>query len=74
MTAAGLALGAGFFFWKRATVLKLTGVEAVLDAPEKLSGLPRISDTPRVAAAVDAAKDAILSGKRYRRKTFLLVF
>lgn len=74
VTTAGLALGAGFFFWKRATVLNVTGLEAegaVLE--EKLSGFPRISDTPREAAAVDAANEAILSGDGCRPKTFELV-
>ena len=63
VTATGLALGAGFFFWKRATVLKVAGLEAegaVLDVPEKLSGFPSISDTPREDAA---ATEAILAGK-----------
>lgn len=62
--ATGLALGGGaFFLEKSATVLKVAGLEAVgaddLAAPLKLRGFPSISDTPREAAAVDAAREAI---------------
>lgn len=57
MTAAGLALGAAFF-WKRATVLKFTaGLEADGAALDKLRGFPRISDAP---TAVEAANEAIV--------------
>lgn len=61
---AGLDLGggAGFFLEKRATVLKVAGLEGVgadLAATLKLRGFPSISDTPRDAAAVDAAREAI---------------
>lgn len=67
-TAAGLALaGAAFFLEKRATVLKVAGLEAegaVLEAPEKLRGLPSISETPREEAAVVAAREAMrVTGK-----------
>lgn len=69
--AAGLALagGAAFFLEKSATVLKVTGLDAVgaadLATPLKLRGFPSISDTPSEAAAVDAARDAIF---RFCRK------
>lgn len=59
-TAAGLDLGAGaagFFLEKRATVLKVAGLEGVgadLDALVKPRGLPSISDTP-----IEAAREAI---------------
>lgn len=61
---AGLDLGGGadFFFENRATVLKVDGLEGVgadLAATLKLRGFPSISDTPRDAAAVDAAREAI---------------
>lgn len=63
-TATGLDLGGdAFFLEKSATVLKVAGLEAVgaddLAAPLKLRGFPSISDTPREAAAVDAAREAI---------------
>jgi hypothetical protein len=63
-TATGLDLGGGaaFFLEKSATVLKVAGLEGVgadLAAPLKLRGFPSISDTPREAAAVDAAREAI---------------
>lgn len=55
--------GAAFFLEKRATVLHVAGLDAVeaavLVAPLKLRGFPSISDTPREAAAVDAAREAI---------------
>lgn len=58
----------GFFLEKRATVLKVAGVEAVgagdLATPLKLRGFPSISDTPREAAALDAAREAITPRKR----------
>lgn len=61
---AGFDLGGGaFFLEKSATVLKVAGLEAVgaadLAAPLKLRGFPSISDMPREAAAVDAAREAI---------------
>jgi hypothetical protein len=62
-TAEGFGLGAGFFLEKRATVLNVAGVDAAgeadLVAPLKLRGFPSISDTPREAAALDAAREAI---------------
>lgn len=64
-TAAGLALGEAFFLEKRATVLKVAGLEgegAVRVAPEKLRGLPSISETPREGAAVVAAREAMMVG------------
>lgn len=62
--ATALALGgAAFFLEKSATVLKVAGVVAEgadLAAPLKLFRLfPSNSDTPREAAAVDAAREAI---------------
>lgn len=64
-TAEGLGFGAGaagFFLEKRATVLKVAGLDGVgadLDELLKLRGLPSISETPREAAAVEAAREAI---------------
>ena len=63
-TGAGFDLGGGaaFFLEKRATVLKVAGLDGVgadLEAPLKLRGFPSISETPREAAAVDAARGAI---------------
>ena len=55
-------VGVAFFLEKRATVLKEAGLEADgagLVAPLKLMGFPSISDMPREAAAVDAAREAI---------------
>lgn len=63
-TAEGLGLGAGAgFFPKRATILEVTGLEAedgdLAEAPEKLRGFLSISETPREAAAVEGAKEAM---------------
>lgn len=64
-TADGLGFGAGaagFFLEKRATVLKVDGVDgegADLEELLKLRGFPSISETPREAAAVEAAREAI---------------
>lgn len=62
-TALALGGGAAFFLEKSATVLKVAGVVAEgadLAAPLKLFRLfPSNSDTPREAAAVDAAREAI---------------
>ena len=70
-TTAGFGLGAAFFLEKRATVLNVAGVDAGgtadLVAPLKLRGFPSISDTPREAAALDAAREAIF----LRCKVFL---
>ena len=62
--AEGLGLAA-FFLEKRATVLKAPVLEVELGAadlatPLNLRGFPSISDTPRDAAAVDAATEAIM--------------
>lgn len=60
--AAAFFGGAAFFLEKRATVLKEAGLEADgagLVAPLRLMGFPSISDMPREAAAVDAAREAI---------------
>jgi len=63
-TAAGIDLGAAFFLEKRATVLNVAGFDVVggadLVAPRKLRGFRSISDTPREAAALDAAREAIV--------------
>lgn len=64
-TGFDLEGGAAFFLEKRATVLKVAGFDAVgadLVVPLKLRGFPSISDTPREAAAVVAASEAILIG------------
>lgn len=63
-TAAALDLGGGgaFFLEKRATILKVDGLEGGrtdLATLVDLSVLPNISDTPKEAAAVDAAREAI---------------
>lgn len=63
-TATGFDLGGGaaFFLEKRAMGLNATAFEeavAGLAAPPDLRVVPNISDTPRGAAAVDAAKEAI---------------
>ena len=60
-TAALALAGAAFFLEKRATVLKVAGLEAegaVLVAPEKLRGFPSISETPREEEAA-AAREAM---------------
>jgi len=62
-TAAAFLGGAAFFLEKRATVLKEAGLEgdgAGLVAPLRLIGFPSISDMPRDAAAVEAAREAML--------------
>lgn len=65
-TVEGLDLGggAGFFLEKRATVLKVAGLDAFgagdLTALLTLRGFPSISFTPMEAADVDAAKEAML--------------
>lgn len=59
-TATAFFGGGAAFLPNRATVLKVQGLDAdgaVLE--EKLRVFPSISDTPREAAAVDAAKEAI---------------
>lgn len=60
-TATALDLGAAaFFFEKRATVLKVVGLDgdgAGLDAPPRLSLFPSISETP-----MEDAREAILRG------------
>lgn len=66
-TAEGFGLdGAAGFFPKSATVLKVAGLEAegadLAEAPEKLRGFLSISETPREAAAVEAAKEAMAGG------------
>lgn len=59
---AGFGLdGAAGFFPKSATVLKVAGLEAEggADLEEKLRGFLSISETPREAAAVEAAREAM---------------
>lgn len=58
---AGLALGAAaFFLEKRATVLNVAGVDDEGAVDLTFRGVPRISFTPKEAAALLAAKEAIL--------------
>ena len=57
-----MGFAAAFFFEKRATVLKLAVLEgegAHLEELVKFRGFPSISETPREAAAVEAAREAI---------------
>lgn len=64
----GLA-GAAGFFPKSATVLKVAGVEGEgADLEEKLRGFLSISETPREAAAVEAAKEAMVGGIEGRKE------
>ena len=55
---------AAFFLEKRATVLNVAGFDSVgaddHAPPLKFRGFPRISDTPREEAAVEAANEAML--------------
>lgn len=56
-------MAGGAFFLKRARVLKVAGVEgagADRGALVNLRGLPSISDLLREAAAVEAAREAII--------------
>lgn len=66
VTATGFFLGgAAFFLEKRATVLKVAGVDgdgADLMAPLRLTGFPNISDI----AAVEAAREAIMFSKPHK--------
>ena len=66
-TEAAFGFGGGaaaFFLEKRATVLKVDGFDGVgavdLAPPLKFRGFPSISETPREAAAVEAANEAML--------------
>lgn len=63
--------GAAFFLEKRATVLKVDGVEDEgidLVAPLNLTGFPSISDIPSEAAAVEAAMEAMVGFRNLQLK------
>ena len=71
VTAFCFGGGAAFFFWKRATVLKVDGVEDEgidLVAPLNLTGFPSISDIPSEAAAVEAAMEAMVGFRNLQLK------
>lgn len=64
-TEAGFDFGGAFFLEKRATVLNVEGFDDLIAPPPillKLRGFLSISDTPREAAAVEAANEAMLIG------------